>query len=254
LLEDRGCQARRGNTPPTFPEAERRTGTRVRYGRNTQQLREKLLFGSADERALVQALALAELERLGPAGSGRRWWAFEGHTEVDFWLETDRLLLFVEGKRTEPLSPSTDWYPDRNQLVRNLEVVGELARGRAAAVLLVTEEPVAELTPALVDASTPHLSPTARDALSQRHLGQTSWRLLSARLDIDYAAAGPPPDLSSSTARQGTRRNALLVFYFVASSSSASARVAGRATGRSIPRTANGPCAGHDTRHRNNAG
>jgi hypothetical protein len=39
-----------------------------------------------------------------------------GHTEVDCWLETERLLLFVEGKRSESLSASTHWYPKRNQL------------------------------------------------------------------------------------------------------------------------------------------
>jgi hypothetical protein len=106
---------------------ERRLGVRVTYGSETQRLREALIDGSPDERAAIQTRALADLEEHGPIGSRRRWWAFEGHTEVDCWLETDRLLLFVEGKRSEPLSPSTDWFPERNQLVRNLEVVGELA-------------------------------------------------------------------------------------------------------------------------------
>lgn len=166
---------------------ERPPGQRVTYGEATQRLREGLIDGGPEERTRVQELALAELERLGPAASSRKWWAFEGHTEVDCWLETDRLLLFVEGKRTEPLSASTDWYPERNQLVRNLEVVGELAQGRAAAVLLVCAKahPAPELTASTTAASTPHLSSTERACLQDRYLGQTTWEALCERLDVD---------------------------------------------------------------------
>jgi hypothetical protein len=167
---------------------ERRLRERVVYTTDTQRKREALVDGPDFARAEAQAEALAELARLGPEGSQRRWWAFEGHTEVDCWLETDRLLLFVEGKRTEALSSSTHWFPARNQLVRNLEVVGELAAGRVAAVLLVSEEPIVELTPADVAASSPHLADSDRDALLGRYLGQTTWRALCAQLGVDYAA------------------------------------------------------------------
>jgi hypothetical protein len=168
----------------TWPE--RRRGERRTYGPETQRRREELIDGDAAQREAVQEEALRELERRGPHGSRGKWWAFEGHTEVDCWLETDRLLLFVEGKRTEPLSASTHWYPVRNQLVRNLEVVGELAGDRVAAVLLITEGPVAELTPASVAASTPHLCDRERAQLSRRYLGQTTWRMLCERLGVDY--------------------------------------------------------------------
>ena len=167
---------------------ERSPGVRVSYGAPTQRHREALVHGSAEEREAAQALALSELEGLGAAGSRRRWWAFEGFTEVDCWLETDQLLLFVEGKRTEPLSPSTHWFPQRNQLVRNMEVVGDLAGSRAAAVLLVTEQPVDEVPESALVASTPHLDDAARDVVRRRYLGQTTWRALSERLDVDFAA------------------------------------------------------------------
>jgi len=165
---------------------QRSPGVAVRYGDETQRLREELLAGPAAELDRTQARALAELMRHGPAGSRGLWWAFEGFTEVDCWLETERLLLFVEGKRTEPLSPSTDWYPKRNQLVRNLEVVGELADGRPAAVLLVSEQPVVELTDDEITTSTPHLDEQARTRISRRYLGQTTWRELCDRLGVDF--------------------------------------------------------------------
>jgi hypothetical protein len=78
---------------------------------------------------------LEELERLGPKGSARKWWAFEGITKVDCWLETDRLVLFVEGKRTETLSKFTAWFPARDQLTRNLDLVGEVSPEKPGFVL-----------------------------------------------------------------------------------------------------------------------
>lgn len=87
----------------------RRLGERVVYGEPTPRLRAALVDGSPEARAQVQAAALAELERHGPERSRWKWWAFEGYTEADCWLKTERLLLFVDGRRTEPLSPSTDW-------------------------------------------------------------------------------------------------------------------------------------------------
>jgi hypothetical protein len=167
---------------------ERRTGERFTYGGETQWRREALIEGDVAQRGALQQAALAELKRFGPEGSLRKWWAFEGHTEVDCWPETDRLLLFVEGKRTEPLSASTHWYPERNQLVRNLEVVGELADGRAAGVLLTTEEAVVELTAEAIALSTPHLNEVQHARLWDRYLGQTTWRVLCDRLGVDYAS------------------------------------------------------------------
>ena len=112
------------------------------------------------------AAALTELDQLGPSGSRRKWWAFEGFTEVDCWLETEKLVLFVEGKRTEPLSSSTHWFEQRSQLVRNLEVAGEIANGKSAAVLVVSEEPIAELTDIIVAESTPALWPSSPSSIS----------------------------------------------------------------------------------------
>jgi hypothetical protein len=162
-------------------------GERREFGAETQRLRAALVDGPQDDRAAAQRQGLAELERLGPARSQRLWWAFEGFTEVDCWLETKRLLVFVEGKRTELLSSSTDWFPQRNQLVRNLEVVGELAAGRGAGVLLVTEQPIRELTEADVAASAPHLDPEAHAALYARSLGQTTWAALADAVGIDFS-------------------------------------------------------------------
>ena len=168
-----------------WPESTR--GERIAYGAATQQLRTDLIEpaeSAARDRAM--AAALTELDQLGPSGSRRKWWAFEGFTEVDCWLETEKLVLFVEGKRTEPLSSSTHWFEQRSQLVRNLEVAGEIANGKSAAVLVVSEEPIAELTDIIVAESTPHLTAAGRETLAAHYLGQTTWLALCESLNVPF--------------------------------------------------------------------
>jgi hypothetical protein len=83
-------------------------GRNGQFGAATKYKREAL-FGKhgVEEQSKVQEEALAELDRLGCKVSKRKWWAFEGFTEVDCFLETDQMLLLIEGKRTETLSGST---------------------------------------------------------------------------------------------------------------------------------------------------
>ena len=99
---------------------------------------------------------------------------------------TRQLVLFIEGKRTEALSESTEWFPDRNQLVRNLEAVGEVAGDRASGVLLVGEELLPELESEAYDRSLPHLGASERAAVRTRYLGQTTWRALCAATGVRF--------------------------------------------------------------------
>ncbi len=174
----------------------------VRYGRTTQGYRERLI-GKAGVEQQGKAIdaALDALGRVGPQGSLRKWWSFEGFTEVDCCLETDRLVLFVEGKRLEPLSPSTAWFPERSQLIRNLEVAAERAGQRAAAVLLVTEtpihDPLAEHT--TLRASTPHLNDDERQDLANVYLGQVTWKALCDTVGVDFRSL--PDEVSGPSAR-----------------------------------------------------
>lgn len=85
----------------------------------------------------------------------------------------------VEGKRTEGLSVSTDWYPSRNQLLRNLETAAEIAADREFAVLLAVEK-VDGILPdrKTIDAGLPHLSSSAREHLLDHLLGPVTWARL----------------------------------------------------------------------------
>ena len=103
---------------------------------------------------------------------------------MDCWLETEHLVLLVEGKRRESLSPATVWYPARNQLVRNLEVAGENVGAKNPFVLLATEKALPELTSETLIASTPHMNEADREALTERYLGQVTWQSLADALAL----------------------------------------------------------------------
>jgi len=140
----------------TWPPSK---GAERRFGVDTQARREAL-FGrrGPESAATAQADALRELDRLGAPGSRRAWWAFEGYTEVDCYLETPQLVLVIEGKRTEALSASTEWFPQRSQLIRNLEVARDIADNRAFGVLVITEADIGMIPEAILERVTIYLT------------------------------------------------------------------------------------------------
>lgn len=140
-------------------------------GDQTERKRRELMAGNLKTRAE----GLAELALCGPSRSQRKWWAFEGFTSVDCYLETQSLVLLIEGKRTEPVSAATIWYPRRNQLLRNLEVAKAAAGGKKDyAVLLCSECPMS-LTEEDWTMSYPHLSGPEIAELKRHYLGYVLW-------------------------------------------------------------------------------
>jgi len=147
------------------------------------------LFGlnGPDNETAAMSEALIELKADGNQGSRRKWWAFEGFTEVDCCLETERLLLFIEGKRTDPISSSTDWYEGRNQLLRNLEAAEELAeeKGIEYGVILISENPAEPPSPGEYERSYPHLEDSRKAELQNHFLGCTTWRDICKSTGLD---------------------------------------------------------------------
>jgi hypothetical protein len=105
------------------------------------------------------------------------WWRFEDASKLDCVLMTHRLVLMIE---TDPLSPATDWYPQRTRLVRDLEAASRLARDRAFATLVLGARPLPDEQVARTIASgTPHLTSVERDVLAARYLGSLTWHQAS---------------------------------------------------------------------------
>jgi hypothetical protein len=175
----------------------------AQYGTDTQQWREKLM-GRRDlsrepsdrhdelrdtDRETAIAEGLKGLDRFGPAGSRMKWWAFEGSTAVDCYLATDKLKIYVEGKFTDVLSPSTDWYRTRNQLMRNLESAQADAKGTPFVCLLITEDgPFGILEAKKIQSSLPHLADAQQQDLMRHFLGATTWRQACQATGVDYSS------------------------------------------------------------------
>lgn len=178
---------------------------RSRFGEKTRKKRDQLKAGGPSRNKIIRE-ATEELVRFGSESFRRKWWAFEGFTSVDCFIETDDLVLLIEGKRTERVSAATVWYPQRNQVIRNLEVAREVAgAGREYAVLLVMEE---EPTRAVVNSmiltkSLPHMTPEEREKLEGHYLGETTWRTLCDNLAVPFESL---PDTVSEVSPSQIRK------------------------------------------------
>jgi len=144
------------------------------------------LFGG-DEIARRDARTEATRNLLlhGAQDSWKQWWAFEGPTSVDCFLETPRMVLLVEGKRTEPVTSRTEWFSSRNQIARNLEAAQSVANGRNYGVLLIAEEQT-HVRVSQISAALPHMSESELSFLAEHYLGCITWRQVceAARLSI----------------------------------------------------------------------
>lgn len=154
-----------------------------------REWRAKLFSG--DERLVreAQAEGIKQLEgRLGARGRNK-WWAFEGFSRIDCCLITDTTVVFVEGKGTEAVSPSTLWYQQRSQLWRNVEAAKEFAGRKQFAVVLAVEnaaDGIAALSEAerSISVSYPHLDADQHNELTRHLLGFVTWSDLAAHFKL----------------------------------------------------------------------
>jgi hypothetical protein len=105
------------------------------------------------------------------------WWRFEEPGRLDCVLLTERVVVSITAPDERGgLAPATPWYPQRSELVRDLESAWRLAGGRAWAGMLISDvAPPPELDPgnaATVAAGTPHLDAAARADVADAYLGR----------------------------------------------------------------------------------
>jgi hypothetical protein len=168
-----------------------KNGQELQFSSITQKWREYLLRrADTKECGKAKEIALAELMRFGVHRSRRKWWAFEGFTEADCYLETDCLILVIEGKRKEKTSKDISWHPERNQLIRNLEVVSEQAKAKRKeyGVMVCAEAEDIGINNLEADAEKgmPHLNPSERRAITNHFLGCVLWKDLCAATGIEF--------------------------------------------------------------------
>jgi hypothetical protein len=154
-----------------------------------QKWRRKLFATDTRNRDQAIAEGVRQLADHGAEGSGQEWWAFEGFTHIDCCLVTDATVVFVEGKRTETVSPATRWFQGRSQLWRNVEVAQQFAHGKPFGVILAVEEEVdgkaaIHEADATLNDSYPHLAGEQRSELSRHLLGFVTWPQLKQRFAL----------------------------------------------------------------------
>lgn len=116
----------------------------------------------------------------------KQWWVLEGKTHVDCFIETTRMRIYVEGKRTESLSRTTSWYAKRNQLLRNLECASVHSGATPFVQVLITESMVPPLASKIIDDSLPHLSLDQRRELLSHYAGSSTWAALCSAVGLEF--------------------------------------------------------------------
>jgi hypothetical protein len=175
------------------------SGAEANVSAETVRLRRVLLDDDPPgARARAQERAhdlLARSSGLTPA-----WWRFEELMTLDCVLITERLVVTVAVARNGGLGPATPWYPQRSQLVRNLEAARHLADGKRFGSLVLSSRPLPEagdehLERTLPQAA-PHLDELERRELHDAYLGNLTWAQAGDAVGIPR---GSPPGAIAGT-------------------------------------------------------
>lgn len=172
------------NLPVTPPE------------RGSEATQRRLQLHRRDYATIAEGLMLL---RSDP--SPRGWWVLEGETYPDVYLETEAIVVVIEGKRTEPgPTTRTTWMPGRHQMLRHLDAAWEIRGARPVAGFFVVEgagDPPGTEVPQLwrdaahdtwseeaIASSLPHRPTAERDAIARSFLGATTWQAICEALQI----------------------------------------------------------------------
>lgn len=172
--------------------------------------------GSDNVRGRRMALAVKDeatireaLRRLGSKERGRKWFVLEGVSKPDALLETEDLVLCVEGKRTErKCTTHTSWLRNRSQLIRHMDAATELFPHKRVLGLLIVEggkgneaasphwvqQCEEQYSAEMLISSLPHRTPAERQAIADNVLGVTTWQAVCAATQIPWSSI---PDLVS---------------------------------------------------------
>ena len=161
-------------------------------------------LAAKDDRTIADAIG-----QIRAGKRGRRWFVLEGESRPDALIETNDLVICVEGKRTEAgCTTATTWMPRRSQLVRHMDAALEFFPEKRILGLLIVEgdgdgsartpsdfwkaESAAQYAPAMLADSLPHREAIDRDKIASGMLGVTTWQAVCAEFGIPWP---PSPDV-----------------------------------------------------------
>ena len=150
----------------------------------TRELRAKLLRHDPD--TVFSAYDLINM------GRRRGWFALEGYSRPDVYIETNKFILVVEGKRTEKtLTDSTTFFiKGRDQLIRHMDSALNVAGNKIVFGIIIYEEgaqyrPVLDMN--LLNSSLPHRSAKEREMIKSHYLNPITWQDIGNKFGICYS-------------------------------------------------------------------
>lgn len=149
------------------------------------------------------ALANNELtlqEIFGAIDDGEAWAILEGASQPDLFIESDRAILVVEGKLTEPhLTSSTSYLQSRNQMLRHIQGAIEYNRRkrqnkRIVAFYIVPEsftqiDEIGDRTrfdEVLKKESLPITDPAYAKEIASCYFGCTTWEAIQMEFGVRF--------------------------------------------------------------------
>jgi len=149
------------------------------------------------QKTTIEGLSLL---RHNPKGCD--WHIFEGQTQPDVFIETDDMIIVIEGKRTErEPTIKTKWMQGRNQMLRHLdcawEICGEkqlvgffIVEGNESSVEVSSQWMAfaeATVNRATIASSLPHRGPEEQQGIASCFIGVTTWQRVCKEFGIDWA-------------------------------------------------------------------
>ncbi len=132
------------------------------------------------------------------------WHIFEGETQPDVYIETQDMIVVIEGKRTEHgPTTKTKWMAGRHQMLRHIDCAWEIRGRKTIAGFFIVEgsdpssvevdeqwQTFARETTAAsaVSASLPHRSPEEQAQIAACFAGVTTWQRVCNEFGLDATA------------------------------------------------------------------
>jgi hypothetical protein len=167
------------------------------WGRKPEVKENRRRVVDRDADTLAQALRSLEERRPSP----RAWYVLEAPSQPDVYLDSDDIVIVVEGKRTETApTTSTAWMSVRHQMLRHLDAAWEHRAGRRIYGLYIVEAVAASgaldppftwhaavestISDEVLKGSLPHRTPDERSQIASALLGVTTWQAVCDEFNI----------------------------------------------------------------------
>jgi hypothetical protein len=161
----------------------------------TREKRRQWIEGSRD--LIIEGLGLL---RNNP--DGEDWHIFEGQTQPDVYIETDDLIVVIEGKRTEKEpTTATKWMEVRSQMLRHLDCAWEIRGNKQLFGFFIVERnglsvdippqwkksTADTISPKMIASSLPHRGPEEQKEIASCFIGVTTWQRVCQELGLDFS-------------------------------------------------------------------